>query len=83
MYHVKQINKIIMTFQEIFKEEGLYVGPNFSKGYCFGVDPSGFLYNLQYKDANDISPKRDNVVVFSGLFDLEYKKVYTRQSLFK
>lgn len=72
-----------MTFQEIFQEVGLYVGPDFTNGYCFGVDKDGFLYDVQYKDANDILPTIGSVTVSKRLFELEYKKVYTRQSLFK
>lgn len=71
-----------MTFQEIFNEDGRYVTDGFKEGFCFIIE-SGFLYGLQYKNKNDIQPEFSTHPVYKSLFKKEYKKVYTRQSLFE
>lgn len=72
-----------MKFQEIFDEPGLYVGTDFKKGVCFEIDKNGFLFLVEYKDENDLLPKKTNAPIYKGLFQKTYKKVFTRQSLFK
>lgn len=72
-----------MTFQEIFNEEGLYVADGFSNGVAFKVCKSGFLYQITYKTPDDISPSEETMPVYKGLFNKDYRKVFTRQSLFK
>lgn len=75
-----------MTFEEIFEEEGLYKTDSFRKGVCFDIEKNDAgmmeLYLKTYKDENDLIPLRENVVVYCELFKKNYKKVYTRQSLF-
>lgn len=71
-----------MTFQEIFDEDGLYVSDSFREGAAFKIN-SGSLTLLSYKDKNDVLPYESNFPVYKGLFSKDFKKVYTRQSLFK
>jgi len=71
-----------MTFEEIFKEDGLYSASSFSIGTVFEID-QGALYVKTFKDAKDINPVRHPQLVYSGLFSKEYVKVLNRQSLFK
>ena len=71
-----------MTFQEIFNEDGLYVADNFQQGVCFEV-AEGVLYMRTYKTKDSISYETENAVVVKSLFSKVYRKVFTRQSLFK
>ena len=71
-----------MKFEEIFDEDGLYVADSFVTGYCLQVD-KGILRGVQYADKDDLLPEKHNALCYKGLFEKEYKKVYTRQSLFK
>jgi len=73
-----------MNFEEIFKENGLYTSDDFAEGFCFevfGLEKS--LMAVQYKDANDLLPDKHRALVYEGLFKKTYRKVFTRQSLFK
>lgn len=72
-----------MTFEEIFNQEGLYVADGFAKGVCFKVDAIGTLKLLTFKDKDDLLPKEENAMMYAGLFKKNYRKVFTRQSLFK
>ncbi len=73
-----------MKFEEIFKENGLYASKDFVEGFCFEVFGSEkSLQSVQYKNKFDMSPERGRALVYLGLFDKEYEKVLTRQSLFK
>jgi hypothetical protein len=72
-----------MKFEEIFNKPGLYVTDSFSEGVCFEVTKEGYLYLVIYKHKDDILPQKTNALVYKGLFAKEYKKVFTRQSLFK
>lgn len=76
-----------MTFQEIFKEEGLYVAYSFKKGFCFRIKRNPFtnfleLDSIEYKNAKDILPSECQIKVYANLFDKEYKKVLNKNSLF-
>ncbi len=71
-----------MTFQEIFKEPGLYVADSFAKGVAFEVNKDFELHTVTYKDKDDIMPEKHATVVYANLFKKEYKKVYTRNKLF-
>ncbi len=71
-----------MTFEEIFKEDGLYVASSFTRGTVFEIE-LGALYVKTYRNENDINPDKYPQLVYSGLFKKEYSKVLNRQSLFK
>jgi hypothetical protein len=71
-----------MEFKEIFNEDGLYVGTDFIKGYCFEVN-CGILYSRQYLTKDSINFKTEITLMNKHLFNKEYKKVFNRQSLFK
>ena len=71
-----------MTFEEIFKVDGLYTASSFREGTVFEIE-QGALYVKTFKDANDINPFKHPQLVYSGLFTKEYSKVLNRQSLFK
>lgn len=71
-----------MKFEEIFKEKGLYKADGFVKGYCYEVDENGWLSARQYKDKDDLLPKKEHPFVYRGLFEKDFVKVFTRQSLF-
>jgi hypothetical protein len=71
-----------MKFEEIFNEDGLYVGTDFAEGYCFEVN-CGILYSRTYQTKKSINFETTNALVHKNLFNKEYKKVFNRQSLFK
>lgn len=71
-----------MTFDQIFEEDGLYVGNDFVEGFCFKIK-DGSMYGVQYKSPSDLLPEIDNFHVYKGLFKKTYRKVLTVQSLFK
>jgi hypothetical protein len=71
-----------MKFEEIFEKEGMYVADSFGEGLALKVI-GDTLYNIDYKDKNDISPTVSNQVMYKGLLHKEYTEVFTRQSLFK
>lgn len=76
-----------MNFKDIFNEEGLYRADSFAKGVAFEVKKCKStgameLYTITYSSPNDISSNSFPTLVYGGLFDMEYAKVYTRQSLF-
>jgi len=70
-----------MKFEEIFEEDGLYVADGFTKGSCFEIS-DGTLYLKTFKDKYDVLPETYPFNTYRGLFKKDYKKVYTRQSLF-
>lgn len=73
-----------MKFEEIFKENGLYTSDDFVEGFCFEVH--GYekaLIAVQYKNVDDLMPEKHRALVYEGLFNKTYRKVFTRQSLFK
>ena len=72
-----------MKFEEIFNEPGLYRADGFADGIAFEITKEGFLYHVWFKDKGDILPERINPTIYKGLFSKDYKKVLTRQSLFK
>ncbi len=71
-----------MKFEEIFKEKGLYKAESFSEGTAFKVNEHGQLLTVSYKNKDDVIPEEYPTLVYAGLFDKTYEKVFTRQSLF-
>lgn len=71
-----------LSFQEIFNEEGMYVGEDFGVGHAFVITKEGFLNIRTYTNKNDLFPIDTHPVVYKTLFNKKFKKVYTRQSLF-
>ena len=71
-----------MTFQEIFNEDGLYVADSFGEGFCFEIK-DGNLFWKQYKEKDSLTWELHVASVNKGLFSKDYRKVFTRQSLFK
>ncbi|MFA7307631.1 MAG: hypothetical protein WC026_13265 [Hyphomicrobium sp.] len=71
-----------MTFEEIFNKDGLYVADGFAEGCCLKIE-NGTLLIVQFDDENDVFPKEEIFACYRGLFKKDYKKVFTRQSLFK
>ncbi len=71
-----------MEFEEIFNENGLYVTEGFAEGYCFNI-VNGNLFGLYYKNKDDLHPTLEEVTTYKALFSKTFKKVFTRQSLFK
>jgi hypothetical protein len=76
-----------MTFQEIFKEEGLYVSDSFAEGVAFKIKKNSTdneleLVTVQYKSKDDIMPIETITRIYERLFRKDYVKVYTRQGLF-
>ena len=76
-----------MKFEEIFKEEGLYVADSFAKGFAFKItkskiDSSLIISTLTYDYDDDMNPVEEDLIVYGGLFNKDYKMVSTRQSLF-
>jgi hypothetical protein len=72
-----------MKFEEIFNEQGLYVGEDFAEGYCFEVTKTDTLCSVSYKSKDDILPIRENPIISKQLLKQDFKRVFTRQSLFK
>ena len=72
-----------MKFEDIFKESGMYVADSFDKGVAFDVDNMGNLFLKTYKNESDVYPTFNNVPFSKGLLSKDYKKVFTRQELFK
>ena len=72
-----------MTFQEIFQEKGLYRADSFASGVVFEINEYFQLYTVEYKNENDLQPLKFITPMYKGLFDKDYQKVFTRQSLFK
>jgi len=77
-----------MKFQDIFAAEGLYKSQSFKEGVAFEVKKNSItdaleLFTVTYKDEGDVLPDRVPTLVYAELFNKEYVKVFTRQSLFK
>lgn len=70
-----------MKFEEIFNQEGLYVADSFDEGVALKII-GDTVYSCVYKSTDDVLPDIRTQPVYKGLFDKEYKKVFTRQSLF-
>lgn len=70
-----------MKFKDIFNEDGLYVADGFDEGAAFKIS-EGTLYLTIHKDKDDLFPYLDVYPVHKSLFEKEYRKVLTRQSLF-
>lgn len=76
-----------MKFQEIFQEEGLYVADSFRDGTAFKISKNSIDNRLElsivtYSNRNQLFPNETNQVVYDGLFNKEYRKVFTIKSLF-
>lgn len=71
-----------MKFEEIFNQEGLYVANSFGEGVALKII-GDTLYSCIYENKDDLFPRESIQSVYKGLFDKEYTKVLTRQSLFK
>ncbi len=71
-----------MKFEEIFNKNGLYTSDSFIEGYCVEI-MDGCLIGVQYKHKDDMNPFKSQALCYKGLFQKDYNKVYTRQSLFK
>jgi hypothetical protein len=79
----KQLNqRIKMTFQEIFEEDGKYVAEGFLKGVCFEIKDET-IYIVTYKNKDDLNPSFENYPVHKSLFNKVFKKVFTRNQLFR
>jgi hypothetical protein len=77
-------NIINMKFEEIFKENGMYMSDSFVEGFCFEIfGTTKTLIGVQYKSKDDIMPSKDNFPCYEGLFKKTYKKVFTVSQLFK
>lgn len=72
-----------MKFEEIFNEKGLYIADGFAEGSALKVDDEGFLKLVNYKNKDSITYTEDNMLIYKGMFKKDYRKVFTRQSLFK
>jgi len=72
-----------MKFEDIFKEKGLYKAESFAKGCCYEVGKDDCLYLLEYDNKDDLTPKRTNAICYKAMFEKDYMKVFTRQSLFQ
>ena len=72
-----------MTFEEIFKEKGLYVTDGFAEGFCIRITENNDLKFISFDNKNSIIENEHNINIYGGLFKKDYRKVYTRQSLFK
>lgn len=78
-----------MKFEEIFKEEGLYKADSFRKGTAFKIKKNSItdsmeLYMVSYEKATDITPQHEEpMLVYGGLFEKEYVKLFNRNELFK
>ncbi len=77
-----------MKFEEIFEQEGLYVADGFKQGVAFEIKKNSITNHLElflttYEHKDDLLPIIEDVIVYAGLFKKDYKKVFTRQSLFK
>lgn len=71
-----------MKLEEIFEEDGQYTCDSFVEGFCIEIKDGLFLGN-QYKDKDDINPERWLFSLSKNLFRHNYRKVFSRQSLFK
>jgi len=76
-----------MNFQEIFNQEGLYKASSFRDGVAFSIKKNQTTHELQlytvvYKEGSTFAVDEYPTVVYAGLFDKEYEKVFTVQSLF-
>lgn len=73
-----------MKFEEIFNEAGLYVHDGFNIGVCFKIDDHGQIAIVIYKHKDDVSPSKSiNIPISKSTFHRDFKKVLTRQDLFK
>lgn len=71
-----------MSLEEIFNEDGQYTCDDFVDGFCLEIKYGMFL-GVQYKNKNDILPERSLFSLSKNLFHKNYRKVITRESLFR
>ena len=72
-----------MKFEEIFNKPGLYKADSFQKGVAFEVTDDRFLNMVTYKDKSDFLPTKESPLIYKGLFDKEFVKVFTIKQLFE
>ncbi len=70
-----------MKFEQIFNQDGLYIASSFAKGFAFRID-EGILYGVTYDSIDDLLPTIQQMSVYKGLFNKEYKKVLIIKELF-
>lgn len=71
-----------MTLEEIFNEDGQYTSDDFIDGFCIEIK-NGIMLGNQYRSKDDIFPERWTYTLYKSLFSHNYRKVLTRQSLFR
>jgi len=71
-----------MKLEELFNEDGQYTCDSFVDGFFIEIKDGMFLGN-QYKGKYYMFPERWLFHLSKNLFTHDYKKVFTRQSLFK
>lgn len=71
-----------MTFEEIFEKDGQYTSDDFVEGFCIEIK-DGVMLGNQYNHKNDMFPERWKYTMYKTLFKHDFRKVLTRQSLFK
>jgi hypothetical protein len=70
-----------LTFEEIFKEDGLYTSESFREGVAFLIRKET-LYMVTYISRTDLNPGEEHVNVYLDLFKKKYNRVLTIRSLF-
>lgn len=78
------MQKYDLTFEQIFKQNGLYKSEGFVKGFCFEIfGTTKSLVGVQYKSKTDLMPDKDNFPCYESLFSKKYKRVYNISELFE
>ncbi len=70
-----------MTFAQIFENEGLYHSDSFAKGYAFRISKNAVTNSLEldfvyYENKNKIFPIVQELKIYDGLFNKDYRKVF-------
>lgn len=71
-----------MKFEQIFENDGLYKSDSFAKGVAIKIANNGSAYLTTYSKVNDLNPLIHTLLVYKGLFEKDYKKVFTIKELF-
>lgn len=86
MENVKKSNINELTFEEIFKECGLYTNDTHVRGFCFEVyelhKGTKVLLGVQYKNEKDLCPSKNNYGCYEFMLKQKYKKVFNVKELF-
>lgn len=77
----------MLSFKDIFKQEGLYVSDNCEDGECFLIreNENTTLKEIHfciYESAFDVNPTIQNLVVYDLLFEKKYSKIEKVHNLF-